>query len=74
MVMKYQETIPKSFEVESDFNHFSDPAPQEYLNEPIIQKLLRQQEEMNRFKDICNPGISYGFYHFSPVLLRTISD
>ncbi len=68
MVMEYQEIIPASLEVENDFNHFSDPTPQEYFNEPIIQKLLRQQEEINRFKDISNPGISYGYYHFSRIL------
>lgn len=74
MVMRYQEIIPKSFEVENDFNQFSDTTPQEYLNEPIIQKLLRQQEEINRFKDISNPGISYGFYYFSQALIKTIDE
>jgi hypothetical protein len=33
-------------------------------NEPFIQKLVKQQEELNRFKDICNPGIAYGFYQY----------
>lgn len=64
MDMKYQEIMPKSFDVINDFRPLSEPMPHEYLNEPVIQKLLRQQEEMNRFKDICNPGISYGFFHF----------
>ncbi|MBC8287642.1 MAG: hypothetical protein H8E42_09255 [Nitrospinae bacterium] len=63
MVTKYQENILESFDSENDFSSFPDPTSQEYINEPIIQKLLRQQEEMNRFQDISNPGISYGFYH-----------
>ncbi len=32
--------------------------------EPFIEKLVQQQEELNRFRDISNPGISYRFYHF----------
>ncbi len=63
MVTKYQENILESFDSENDFSSFPDPTPQKYINEPIIQKLLKQQEEMNRFQDICNPGISYGFYY-----------
>jgi len=59
---------------EGSEDQFLDPTPQEYYNEPIIQKLIRQQEEMNRFKDICNPGISYGFYHLTPGLIKTNND
>jgi len=51
------------FDTEINFSLYSDPITPEYISDPIIQKLLRQQEEINRFGDICNPGISYGFYH-----------
>ncbi len=60
--------------IEGNEDQFLDPPPLEYFNEPIIQKLLRQQEEMNRFKDICNPGISYGLFHLSSGLIKNIND
>lgn len=63
MEKRYQDTALESFDIEDGFIPSSDSLPQEYLNEPIIQKLLRQQEKINGFRDICNPGISYGFYH-----------
>lgn len=61
--MDAQHIVLESFDIENDYSSSSDSISHEYIYEPIIQKLLRQQEEMNRFKDICNPGISYGFYH-----------
>ncbi len=59
----YQKTVLESFDTENVFSGSSDSTPLEYINDPIIEKLLIQQEKINRFKDICNPGISYGFYH-----------
>ena len=63
MDMKYLEIVREVFDTEMNFNLSLDPITPDYINDPIIQKLLRQQEEINRFGDICNPGISYGFYH-----------
>lgn len=62
MVTKYREIVFESFETENDFRPFGNHTPQDYINEPVIQNLLKQQEKMNRFKDICNPGISFAFY------------
>ncbi len=56
---KYPETLSEIFDTETG----SDFMTPEYTTDPIIQKLLREQEEMNRFRDICNLGISYGLYH-----------
>lgn len=57
--------------LESSDNEFSPlnkifgfPEVPEDFNEPFIDKLVKQQEELNRFRDICNPGISYGFYQY----------
>ncbi|MZH02497.1 MAG: hypothetical protein F3745_03615 [Nitrospinae bacterium] len=72
--MKLQETIHDSIDVINDFSPHSELIHQEYFNEPVIQKLLRQQEELNRFKDISNPGISYGFFHFPQALINTIDE
>ena len=43
---------------------FRVPETPDDLNEPFIENLIKQQEEINRFRDICNPGISYGLYHY----------
>lgn len=69
MVIKNQEMLTNSFDV---INDFSDPISQEYINEPVIQKLLRQQEKLSRFKDISE--LSYGFFHFPQALFKTIDE
>ncbi|MBT3921441.1 MAG: hypothetical protein HOF21_02595 [Nitrospina sp.] len=49
---------------------FGLPEIQDEGNEPFIEKLIKQQEELNRFQDISNPGVSYGFYHYFNNLKR----
>jgi hypothetical protein len=60
---RYKKPDREVFNMENVFTVSSEPLPDEYVNDPIIQKLLSQQEKINRFKDACNPGISYGFYY-----------
>lgn len=43
---------------------FPVPETPDDLNEPFIKRLVKQQEELNRFRDVCNPGISYGFCQY----------
>jgi hypothetical protein len=43
---------------------FCIPENPDDLGDPFIDKLIQQQEELNRFRDVCNPGISYGFYNY----------
>ena len=43
---------------------FRFPEIPDDLNEPFIKRLVKQQEELNRFVDVCNPGIFYGFYQY----------
>lgn len=54
----------ESIYIENDISMLDQHNEHDSILEPIIQKILKQQEEMNRFKDICNPGISFGFYHY----------
>jgi len=57
-----------AFLKESDFSplnkNFSFPEISDDSNEPFIEKLILQQEQLNGFRDIWNPGVSYGFYHY----------
>ena len=58
----------KTSDIENEVNPveklFGFPEILEDFNEPFIVKLVKQQEELNRFRDICNPGISYGLYYY----------
>lgn len=63
MQKKYSNIPLDFFDEENIFESSSEHVSPEVINDPTIEKLLRQQEKINRFKDICNPGISYGFYH-----------
>jgi len=62
MATKYLENVFESFDPENEFSPFENDIPQDYLSDPVIQNLLKQQEKINRFKDICNLGISFAFY------------
>ncbi len=64
MFIKQPESDLKSIDIENDVSNFEQQNFHDHVFEPFIQKILKQQEEMNRFKDICNPGISFGFYHY----------
>jgi hypothetical protein len=62
MATKYLENVFESFDPENEFSPFENYTPQDYLSDPVIQNLLKQQEKINRFNDFCNPGISFAFY------------
>ena len=59
MPIKYLENIHENYDVDQYFK--PEPFTPEYFNEPFIQKLLIQKEEMNRFKDVSNSGIPFYF-------------
>lgn len=64
MLIKQPKADLKHNDIGNEINSYEQQNFDDYMFEPVIQKILKQQEEINRFKDTCNPGISFGFYHY----------
>jgi hypothetical protein len=54
LAIKYMDCAFDIFDIDEDLDSSSDYKIVESLNDPMIEKLVRQQEKTNRFSDIFN--------------------